>query len=527
MRIASLVALLAIVLSPTAYGQDPEQTIRRSASGDAATLDPHLWVDGWEGNIVQDLFTGLTTLDAEVNVVPGCAESWEVSKDGLTYTFTLREGLKWSDGVALTAEDFVYSFRRILSPETAAPSAALLYLIKNAEAVNRGREALDQLGVHAPDDRTVVIELIEPAPYFPELIVHRGLPAPRHVVERVGRGWTQPGSMVSNGAFILDEWIPQNHVRLVRNPEFFDAAEVQLEVMYHVPSEDQETGFRRYRAGELDLLTTLPPARLGWIRANLSDELQLIPILGLDYYIFNTTKAPLDNPDVRRALSMAIEREVLTERITLAGEEPAYGLVPPGVLNYPRPAKLDYASLDSKDRRGEAAKLLAEAGFGPSSPLKLTLRYNTNETHKRVAVAIAAMWKPLGVQLELVNSEQKVLLADIRNGDFEIARASWFAEVRDPMTYLELLHSSSGKINQSRFADPVYDRLVESARQAVDLGARAEIMREAEAYALQAHALVPINFYVGRRLVKPYVRGWEPNVRGIHLARYLSVEHLR
>lgn len=524
MRIAPLLSLAAALLCSVAYGADPEQTLRRSASGDAATLDPHLWVDGWEGNIVQDLFTGLTTLDAKVNVVPGCAESWSISEDGLTYTFALREALKWSDGAPLTAQDFVYSFRRILDPETAAPSAALLYLIKNAEAVNRGRLSVEALGVTAPDDRTLIIELVEPAPYFPELIVHRGLPAPRHVIERKTRGWTQPGTMVSNGAFVLDEWIPQNHVRLVRNPEFFDADAVKLEVMYHVPSEDQETGLRRYRAGELDLLTTLPPARLGWIKENLSDQLQLIPILGLDYYIFNTEKAPLDNLSVRRALSMAIEREVLTQRITLAGEEPAYGLVPPGVLNYREPGRLDYEGRASAARRNEAAALLAEAGFGPNNPLRLTLRYNTNETHKRVAVAIAAMWKPLGVQLELVNSEQKVLLADIRNGDFEIARASWFAEVRDAMTYLELLHSGSGKINQSRFVDPAYDELVDAARQAVDLDARAELMRRAEIYGLSAHALVPINFYVGRRLVKPYVRGWEPNPRGIHLARYLSVE---
>ena len=302
------VALVATITAmPATAAEDPPQTLRRSGIGDPATLDPHLWVDGWEGNIVQDLFVGLTTLDAAVNVVPGAAESWTLSDDGRTYTFLLREGMTWSDGEPLTAEDFVFSFRRIMDPQTASPSAALLYDIKNGKAVNTGEAPVETLAVRALDPRRVEIELNEPTPYFPEIIVHRGLPAPRHAIAKHGRSWARPGTFVSNGAYVLDEWIPQVHVRLARNPRFFAADAVRLEVIYHMPAEDLDTGFRQYRAGEIDILSVIPPNRLDWARENLGDELHLTSIIGLDYYVFNVKRPPFDDVRVRRALSMAVE----------------------------------------------------------------------------------------------------------------------------------------------------------------------------------------------------------------------------
>jgi oligopeptide transport system substrate-binding protein len=507
-----------------ATAADPEQTVRRSGIGDASTLDPHRWVDGWEGNIVMDLFQGLTTLDAEANVVPGVASSWQVSEDGKSYVFELRKDARWSDGVAVTADDVVFSFRRILDPQTASPAAALLYLIKNGEAINGGSMPIDALGVTAIDPTTVAIELTEPAPYFPELIVHRGLLAPRHVIEGHGQRWARPGTMVSNGAFVLDEWIPQVHVRLVRNPEFHSAGEVRLEVMYHMPSEDLSTGLKRYRAGEIDILGVIPPGRLQWVRENLPADLHLTSILGLDYYVFNVSKPPFDDQRVRLALSMALNREVITQKITRAGEAPAYGLVPPGVFNYPNPARAKFADMPHNERVKQARALLAEAGFGASNPLAFTLRYNTNEQHKRVAVAASAMWKQLGVRVSLLNNEMKVLVADIRAGDFEMARASWFAEVRDAMTYLDLLHSTSGPINQSGYNSSSFDSLVNQARASADLEARAKLMRQAEQMAVDAQPIMPLNFYMARNLVKPRVKGWVDNNRGIHLGRYFYVE---
>lgn len=516
--------LTLCVVGGSAAAADPTQTVRRSGIGDPATLDPHRWVDGWEGNIVQDLFQGLTTLDAEVNVVPGVASRWEVSEDGKTYTFHLREDACWSDGVMITSADVVYSFRRLLDPRTASPAAALLYLIKNGREVNGGKLPIETLAVTAVDPATVAIELTEPAPYFPELIVHRGLLAPRHVIERHGNQWARPNTMVSNGAFLLDEWIPQVHVRLVRNPKFHSADEVRLEVMYHAPAEDLSTGLRQYRADEIDILTVIPPGRLQWVKDNFPEELHLAAILGLDYYVFNVSKPPFDDPRVRRALSMALNREVITQRITGAGEQPAYGLVPPGVFDYPNPARADFADMPHAERIKRARALLAEAGFNAANPLTFTLRYNTNEQHKRVAVAASAMWKQLGVKVSLLNNEMKVLVADIRAGDFEVARASWFAEVRDAMTYLDLLHSSSGPINQSGYNNAAFDALVDEARNSADVEARAELMRQAEQIAVDSQPIMPLNFYMARRLIKPRVKGWVDNNRGIHLARYLYID---
>ena len=512
-----------LLVAVVGQAADPEQTLRRSGIGDVSTLDPHLWIDGWEGNIVQDLFQGLTELDGAVNVVPGIAESWNVGADGRTYEFVLRKDARWSDGVPITSADVVYSFQRIMDPATASPMASLLFLIENAREVNTGQTAVEDLGVRALDEHRVEVTLVEPAPYFTELIVHRGKLAPRHVIEKHGRGWARPGTMVTNGAYLLDEWVPQGHVRLVKNPTFHDADQVRLEVMYHIPMEDLATGLKQYRADEIDILTVIPPSRLDWARENLPDEVRFNPILGLDYYVFNTEKAPFNDERIRLALSMAVNREVITERITRGGEIPAYGIVPPGVLNYPESAEPTFKRQPHPERVQQARRLLAEAGFGPGNPLEFTLRYNTNEQHKRVAVAAVAMWKPLGVRVSLLNSEQRVLVADIRSGDFEVARASWFAEVRDPMTYLELLHSQSGPINRSRYSNAEYDQLVDSARRSTDLAQRAALMLQAEQMALEAQAILPINFYVGKRLVKPYVEGWTDNPRGIHLARYLSV----
>jgi oligopeptide transport system substrate-binding protein len=299
---------------------------------------------------------------------------------------------------------------------------------------------------------------------------------------------------------------------------------VRLEVIYHMPAEDLDTGFRQYRAGEIDILTVIPPNRLDWARENLPGELHLTPIIGLDYYVFNVNRAPFSDVRVRRALSMAVNREIITQRITKGGEPPAYSLMPPDILNYPNAPQADFKDWDNGKRIASAKALLAEAGFGPGNPLKFTLRYNTNEQHKRVAVAASSMWKQLGVQVSLANSEAKVLVSDIRSGDFEVARASWFGEVRDAMTYLELLHSDSGPINRSGFNNAQFDRFVDTARQTIDVAERAEWMRKAEQIALYKQPIMPLNFYVSKRLIKPYVRGFEDNSRGIHLARYFSVE---
>lgn len=515
----------ALILVTVALSANAEVSIKRAGTGDPSTLDPHLWLDGWEGNIVQELFQGLTALDAAANVIPGAAESWTLSDDGKTYDFLLREGLTWSDGAPLEAADFVYSFQRIVDPETASPMALYLFDIDNAEAVNRGAMPLEALGVEAVDKRTVRIRLQRPVPYFPELIVHRGKPVPKHVVEKYGREWTRPGNMVSNDAFVLDSWTVQGPVKLVKNDRFFDADNVKLDAVYHIPIEDLRSGLNRFRAGELDILPTFAPGELEWVRKNLGDALHLVPVLGLHYYVFNTQLKPFDDARVRVALSLATDRRILTEKVLRGGEAPAFSLVPAGVENYPKHANLEFKDTPTGQRLQRAKSLLAEAGYSSSNPLELEIRYTNSETHRQVAVATAAMWKRIGVRARLLNSEQRVLLSKIRAGDFQVAQTRWYAEVRDPMTFIELLYSPSGPgINLSRYQDEQLDALVERARATVALDERAELIRQAETIALRDQAILPLYFYMGKRLVQPWVTGWVDNERGIHLARWLGVD---
>ncbi len=527
-RQLGVVALVTVLLSTLAWPAFGERVLRRAGTGEPSTLDPHLWLDGWEGNIVQELFQGLTALDAAANVVPGAAESWTLSDDGKTYVFTLREGLTWSDGVPLTAEDFVYSFRRIVDPATASPMALYLFDIVHARAINAGTAPVEELAVRALDPLRVEITLERPVPYFPELIVHRGKPVPKHVVEKLGRQWTRPGNMVSNDAFRLESWTVQGPVKLVKNERFYDAENVDLDVMIHIPIEDLRSGLSRFRAGELDILPTFAPGELEWVKKNLSEQLHLVPVLGLHYYAFNTQKPPFNDARVRRALSMAMDRRILTERVLKGGEAPAFSLVPEGVRNYPDRAELSFKDDAMSARIGEAKSLLQQAGFGPGKPLKLQLRYTNSETHRQVAVATAAMWKRIGVRSELLNSEQRVLISKIRTGDFEVAQTRWYAEVRDPMTFVELLYSPAGPaINVSRYQNPDLDALIDRAKNTVDVGARAELILQAEQLALRDQGIAPIYFYMGKRLIQPWVKGWVDNPRGIHLARWLGVDEAK
>ncbi len=519
-----LVALCLLTLGiSSAQPACGENALRRSATGEPQTLDPQLWTYGQDGNLAQDMFQSLTAVDAAANTVPGQAESWTISPDGLRYTFKLRPGLLWSDGVPISSADFLYSFQRLFDPRSAAPSASLLYVIMNARAVNTGKLPIAKLGVSAPDARTLVIDLEHPAPYLLEIMVHRAFPVPRHVIEKYGREWTRAGNMVSNGPFVLAEWRPGNYVKIVRNARFHQAAQVKLDAVYHIPVEDPSAALRRYRAGELDVVVSLPSEMMDQLRSEYGTQLHRVQQIGLEYYVFNTRRAPFNDPRLRRALSMAIERPIIGEKILRAGEPAAYCLVPPGVVNYPVGGCADFASWSRERRLTEARRLLAEAGFGAQKPLVVRLRYNNADTQRKIAVAIASMWQTLGVRTELITGDLKVHQQALTQGDFDVARAQWYAEDRDPASFLELLASRAGAINLSGWRDATYDRLIDSAEHATDLKQRAEIMRQAEALAMQAQAAAPLYYYVSRRLISPRVKGWIDNARGVNVNRYLSV----
>ena len=519
-----LTALLTAVVLVIPGLAAAKQVLRVANMGEPASLDPHFMSGTWENNIAGEMFLALLTEDAKGDAIPGAAESWTISEDGKTYIFKLRDH-QWSDGTPVTAKDFQYAFRRVLNPETAAEYASLLYIIKNAEAVNTGKLPVDQLGVKALDDKTLKIELVGPAPYFLSLLTHyTAYPLPAHVVEKYGKDWTKPEHMVSNGPYTLVEWLPNTHVKLAKNPKFYDAANVAIDEIIYYPQEDRAAVLKRFRAGEVDITRDFPSDQIDWLRKNLPEETRIAPYLGTYYYPINTAKAPFNDVRVRKALSMAVNREILTEKVLKTGEIPAYSFVPPGTANYGEPAYVDWKGLSFGERIRQAKALLAEAGFGPDNPLKFQLRYNTSENHKRIAIAVAQMWKQLGVQVELFNSEVKVHYADLKQGNFDVARAGWIADYNDAQNFLYLLETRTGANNYGRYSNPEFDRLMMEAEKTADLKKRADLMRKAEALAMADQPIIPIYYYVSKNLVSKRVQGWQDAVNDIHRARWMTLK---
>ena len=379
------------------------------------------------------------------------------------------------------------------------------------------------LGVEAVDADTFVIRLAHPAPYLMDILSIDARPVPQHVVEKYDTQWTRPENMVVNGPFTLAEWSPSSHVKLVKNPKFYDADNVLLDEVFHVPSEDMNTAFRMFRAGDLDTLVFFPPDQLPFIQETMPKVLHITPGLTTELYLFNMEKPPYNDLRVRRALSMAIDRETLVNRVLRTGEIPAYSYIPPTVHDYPKRPRADFADMTMDKRREEARRLLAEAGFGPDNPLTVTVRYNTQELQSRQSAAIAAMWRQIGVQTELINSERRVLAADRTNGNYEIARYLHVAGNYKATPFLQFIHSKLSSRNFVRYNSPAYDGLFNQAWYSNDMTERAERMYEAEVQALREQPMIPLYFYSGRRLVRPYVQGWVDNARGVYPSRWLSL----
>ncbi len=499
-----------------------ERVLRRGGAGDPETFDPHKFLSAFEGTILTDLFSGLTINSADDRPIPGAAESWEVSPDGLTLTFDMRDGMTWSDGTPQRASDFVYSFRRILDPKTASSVGGLLKPIVNAEAVNNGSLPKERLGVEAPDDDTLIIRLNHPAPYLLEVLSFIGLPVPPHAVEAHGDAWIRPENMVVNGPYVLDEWVVGSHVKLVKNAAFHAADDLFFDAVYHVPSEDMRAGFARFRAGELDTLVAFSPDQLELVRTEMPESLRIAETMSLETYVFNAQQPPFDDVRVRRALSLAIDRETLTERVLRSGEVPAYGYTPAAIRNYPDRPQADFKDLPLDARITEARALLADAGFGPDNPLRVELKYNTQDVQARLASAIVAMWRRIGVEAEMINLERRVLASERIQGNYEVARFLRVGATYDPVFTMLNLHSKLSDYNVTQFNDPTYDRLFEQAWFNADMETRASFLRDAEARALELHPIIPLYYQTARRLVRPDIMGWEDNARGIYPSRWLS-----
>ena len=521
-----LSAVLAVPLAGAPLVSAAAETaIRIANSGEPDSVDPHYVSGTWENRIVGAMFLGLTTEAPDASVVPGAAESWTVSDDGTVYTFTLRDH-NWSDGTPVTAGDFVFSLRRILDPETAAAYASLLYPIKNAEALNSGEmTGMESLGARAINDKTLEITLKAPTPYFIELLTHyTTFPVPKHVVEAKGNDWIKPDNIAVNGPYKLAEWVPNTEIKLVKNPAYYDADSVSIDSATFYPAEDRAAALKRFRAGEIDLMTDFASDQIDWLRENLPDETRISPYLGIYYYPVNTNRPPFDDVRVRQALSMAIDRETIMGKVMRTGEVSAYSFVPPGTGNYGNPAFVDWMDKPQDERVEQAKALLAEAGFGPDKPLEFTLRYNTSENHKKIAIAVAAMWKKVGVKAELFNAEVKVHYNDLQENDFDVARAGWIADYNDAQNFLYLLQTSTGRQNYGRYSNAEFDRLMDEASVEADLDKRSALMKDAEAIAMGDQPIIPIYYYVSKNLVAQHVKGWVANTKDIHRIRYLSIE---
>ena len=496
----------------------------RGGGPDPDSLDPQK-ARGFEAqSILRDLCEGLTTLDAHAAVAPGVASSWSVSGDGLTYTFDLRHEARWSNGDHVVAADFVAGLTRLVDPATASGYAQYIDVIANAGDIVAGRKPLRSLGVAAPDDWTVVITLATPAPYLPTLLSHPSTcPVHRLTLLSHPEGFARAGVMVGNGAFVLREWVPSSYILATRNHYYWNDAATRLEGVKYLLIPDENAELARYRGGELEITFVVPRGQFDWIRANLAGELHVSPQLTTYYYGFNLRREPFrDKPQLRRALSLVIDREKLARLVLRVGELPAYGWVPPGVDNYTSQS-FDYRGEPMPQRIAEAQRLYHEAGYSRERPLTFELRYNSGEVHTKLALAIASMWKEaLGAEVRLTQVEFKSLLQDIDRGDVEMFRSSWVGDYNDAYTFAQYLKSDFG-VNLPHYSNPSYDALLRSAARQQDPLARSALLEEAERVMLADHPLIPLYFYVNKHLVKPEVAGWYDNVMNVVYSKDLAL----
>ncbi len=483
------------------------------------TLDPALMTGVAGMTVARELLEGLTRLHPRtLRPEPGVARSWDLSADGRQYTFHLRES-RWSNGDPVTAHDFLYSWERVLNPETTGSSYAyMLFCLTGAREFNEGALAdFGQVGARAEDDRTLVVTLERPMPYFLSLAAFATLyPVHRATVEKYGDRWTRAENIVGNGAFVMKSWFPHKEIVLEKNDSYWDAGNVALDRVRALAVEKAETGWMMYMRGETDWIRSIPMARTDG--AKKRSDYTSAPYFGTYFYRFNVTEKPLDDPRVRKALAMAIDRPSICENVLRAGQEPAFSYVPPMVEGYRGSAGFTYDP--------EAAReLLAGAGFpGGKGMRKITILYNTSEAHKKIAEVVQDMWKrELGIEVELVNQEWKVYLSTVNNMEYDVARGSWIGDYLDPNTFLDMFVTGGGN-NRTGWANERYDRLVETAAATVDEKKRAGILRDAERILVEEELpIIPLYFYVYEYLLRPGVEGFFSNPLNIHPLRTVSL----
>jgi oligopeptide transport system substrate-binding protein len=490
-------------------------------------LDPHVVTGIPEFHIITALLEGLVSEDPKtIEPVPGAAESWTISEDRKTYVFTMREGAKWSNGDPITAHDFVYSWRRLVTPGLASEYAYQLFYLENAEKYYKGEiDDFNDVGVKAIDDRTLEVKLTNPVPFFLSLLYHHSLyPVHRETIEKFGEigsrvsKWTLPGNFVGNGPFVLKEWELNKTIVVEKNPHYWDASVVKLDEIHFYSVDNQQTEERMFRSGLLHLTSTIPSEKIEVYKEKSPELIKLDPYMGTYFYLLNTQRKPFDDPRVRRALAMSIDRIQIVEKITKGGQIPAYALTPPDTMGFsPKPA-IPY------DIEG-ARKLLAEAGYpdGEGFPTS-ELVYNTNEGHRKIAVAVQQMWKKaLNIDITLVNQDWKVFLDTQRTLNFSIARMSWIGDYPDPNTFMDMWVTDGGN-NHTGWSNKAYDDLIAKAAVTVDREERYEYFQQAEKMLVDEVPIIPVYTYTRDYLIRPEVKGWYPNILDHHPYKHVYLD---
>ena len=489
-----------------------EQAVVRHLKDEPTSLSPLKLVGLPELQVLRDLYEGLLTQGPDGKVLPGVAERWE-SEDNQQFTFHLRPDARWSNGDPVRAADFVYGWRKLVDPKEAATFAwfAQLAHFTNVDEIVAGKLAPEALGVEALDDHTLRVRLSQPVPYFLSLLTHPSLsPLHRASMEQYGTKWTQPGKLVGNGAFVLSHRVVNEKLELTPNPYYWDRAHTVLTRVTFVPINQESAATKRYLAGDLQITESFPKELYQKLMKQIPGEVYTPEQLGTYYYAFNTQQAPLNDVRVRKALSYSIDRGLIANKVLGTGEKPAYHFTPDVTAGFEPAANL-LSSSSQRELDEKARALLKEAGYGPTKPLKLTLLYNTAEIHKKMALAIASLWKQkLGAQVELTNQEWKTYLDSRQSGQFEVIRSSWVADYNDPSAFLGLWGSHHSG-NMARFANPRYDELLALAARSQDERERARLFDEAETILLDEAPIAPIYQYTNARLIKPWLKGYPIN----------------
>jgi oligopeptide transport system substrate-binding protein len=498
--------------SARSQGEKPVavRMLRRGLPGDPRTLDPQLGEDTYSFPVLRDLYEGLTAEDRNGQIVPGAAESWTVDKTGTIYTFQLRPNAKWSNGDATIASEYVSGLRRAVDPKTASGSSALLAVIKGASDIIAGRKQVSDLGVTALDSSTVRIELEHPAPFVLQ-VLSQPIAAPVHISakETTAAPESAQKATVWNGAYTLVSRIPGSFIELARNSNYWDAPNVLIERVRYINAESEATEIREYVAGQLDMTSTIPAPDLERITQRYGSEIQTAPILGTLYLGLDVSEPPLrDNRDLREALSIAVDRDLISEHVTV-GVTPAYSFVAKGISGY-KPPTYEWSQWTREHQLEYARTLFAHSGYSEKNPLHLTLYFNTGETIQRIMIAIAAGWKKnLGVTTDLISDEFQVFLAGRKDRHrWDVVRLGWYADYDDPASFLEVFSKTNSQ-NDPGYMSAEFNSLIDRARTEPDPADRIQLLQRSEEVLLNDYPMIPVYFYNARRLVKPNLGGAE------------------